>query len=203
MSFTFNQSPVQVLFQVWLVILRFSQPQLGTCFVVQLLNRIWLFVTSWTAARQAPLPFTISQSLLKFMSTELVMPSNHFILCCPFSFCPQSFPVPRYFPMSGLFSSVANYWSFSFSISPSNEYSGWFPLGLTGFISLQYKEHSRVFSSITVLKHQFFGAQPSLLPNSHIHTWLLERLLECITAFLKQQLQQSYFPVSHSEQTLS
>ena len=88
------------------------------------------------------------------------------------------------------------------SVLPMN-IQGWFPLGLTGFISLQYKEHSRVFSSITILKHQFFGAQPSLLPNSHIHTWLLERLLECVTAFLKQQLQQSYFPVSHSEQTLS
>ena len=63
------------------------------------------------------------------------------------------------------------YWNFSFSISPFSEYSGW-----TGWISLQSKGLSRVFSSTTVWKHQFFGAQPSLWSNSHIHTWLLGKL---------------------------
>ena len=91
---------------------------------VQLLNHVRLFVTPWTAACQAPLSFTISQSLLKFMSIELVMLSNHLILCCPFLFCLQSFPVLRSFPMSWLFHQVTKYRSFGFSISPSNEYSG-------------------------------------------------------------------------------
>ena len=67
------------------------------------------------------------------------------------------------------------YWSFSFSISPSNEYSGLISLGLTGLISLQSKGLSRVFSNTIVLKHQFFGTQLSLEFNSHIHTWLLEK----------------------------
>ena len=67
------------------------------------------------------------------------------------------------------------YWNFSFSINPSNEYSGWFPLGLTGLISLQSKGLSRVFSNTTVQKHQFFGAQLSSQPNTHIHSWPLEK----------------------------
>ena len=67
------------------------------------------------------------------------------------------------------------YWSFSFSISPSNEIQGWFPLGLSGLISLLSKRLSRVFSNITVWKRQFFGTQPALWSNSHIHTWLLEK----------------------------
>ena len=67
------------------------------------------------------------------------------------------------------------YWSFSFSISPSNEIQDWFPLGWTGWISLQPKGLSKVFSNTTIQKHQFFGAQLSLESNSHIHTWLLEK----------------------------
>ena len=86
----------------------------------------------------------------------------------PFSFCLPSFPASGSFP-------VSQYWSFSFSISPSNEYSGWFSLGLTGLISLHTKELSEVFSSTTVRKHQFFGTQPSLQSNSHTHTGLLEK----------------------------
>ena len=71
-------------------------------FVVQLLSHVWLFATPWTAVWQASLSFTISQSLLKLMSIELVMPSNHLVLCCPSS-CPQSFPASGSFPMSWLF----------------------------------------------------------------------------------------------------
>ena len=67
------------------------------------------------------------------------------------------------------------YWSFSFSISPSNEYSGRIFLGLTGLIFLQFKRFSKVFSNTIVQKHQFFGAQLSLWSNSHIHTWVLEK----------------------------
>ena len=89
----------------------------------------------------------------------------------PFSSCPQSFPSIRVFSNeSALHIRWPKYWSFSFSISPSNEYSGWFPLGLTGLISLQSKGLSRVFSSTTIWKHQFFSAQPSLWSNSHICT---------------------------------
>ena len=118
----------------------------------------------------APLSFTVSQSLLKFMSTELVMPSNHLILCCPLSFCFQSFPSGS-FPVSPLFSlDGQKYWNFGFSISPSSEYSVLISLGLTGLISLQSKGISRVLSNITVQKHQLFGAQTSLWSNSHIHT---------------------------------
>ena len=93
--------------------------------VVQLLSCVWLFVTPWTAACQASLSFTISQSLLKLTSIELVMPSNHLILCHPLLFLPSIFPSIRVFsnkpilPIRG-----PKYWSLSFSISPSNEYSG-------------------------------------------------------------------------------
>ena len=88
--------------------------------VVQSLSCQQLFVTPWTAARQASLSFTISQSLLKLMSIESVMPSNHLILCHPLSSCLQSLPA------SGTFFHIMwpKYLSFSFSISPSNEYSG-------------------------------------------------------------------------------
>ena len=86
------------------------------------------------------------------------------------------------FPASGSFSKESvlctrwpKYWSFSFSISLSREYSGWFLLGLIGLIALQSKGLSRVFSNITVHKHQFFGTQLALWSNSHIHTWLLEK----------------------------
>ena len=93
----------------------------------------------------------------------------------PFSSHLQSFPPSRSFPMSLLHIRWPKYWSLSLSISPSNEYSRLIPLGLTGWISLQSKGLSRVFSNTTVQKHQFFGAQLSLSSSSHIHTWLLEK----------------------------
>ena len=81
-------------------------------------------VTPWTTACQASLSITNSQNLLKLMSIKSVMPSNHFILCLPFLSCLRSFPAPGAFPRSQFFTSCQKYWSFSFSISPSNEYSG-------------------------------------------------------------------------------
>ena len=91
--------------------------------VVQLLSCVWLFVTPWTAACQASLSFTISQSLLKLMSIELVMPSNHLILCHPLLLLPSIFPCSRVFPNElALWFRWPKYWSFS--ISPSNGYSG-------------------------------------------------------------------------------
>ena len=129
----------------------------------------------WTAAHQAPLSSTISWSLLKVKSIEWKMLSNGFILCLPLLFfCLQSFPTSGSLPMSQLFTSggqsiVA---SASALVLPINIW-GWFPLGLTGLISLQFRECSRVFFSTGSWKHQFFGTQPSLWSNSHIHTWLL------------------------------
>ena len=94
----------------------------------------------------------------------------------PFSSHLQSFPASGSFLVSQLFTSGdQSIGSFSFSISPSNEYSGWFPLRLTGWISLQSKGLSRVFPNTTVQKHKFFSTQLSLWSNSHIHTWLLEK----------------------------
>ena len=91
----------------------------------QLLSRVWLFVTPWTAACQASLSITNSQSLLKLMCIELVMPSNHLILCHPLLLLPSIFPSIRVFSNeSVLHIRWTKYWSFSFSFSPSNEYSG-------------------------------------------------------------------------------
>ena len=93
--------------------------------VVQSLSRVQLFVTPWNAARQASLSFTISQSLLKLMSIESVMPSNHLLLCSPLLLLPSIFPSIKVFSNeSALCIRWPKYWSFSFSISPSNEYSG-------------------------------------------------------------------------------
>ena len=92
---------------------------------VKLLSRVQLFVTPWTAARQASLSITNSQSLLKLMSIEFVMPSNHLILCCPLLLPPSIFPSIRVFSHeSVLHIRWPKYWSFSFNISPSGEYSG-------------------------------------------------------------------------------
>ena len=93
--------------------------------VVQSLSRVQLFVTPWTAAHQASLSFTISRSWLKLMSIESVMPSNHLILCCPLLLLAWVFPSIRIFPNeSALRIRWPKYWSFSFSIIPSTEYSG-------------------------------------------------------------------------------
>ena len=123
---------------------------------VQSLRRARLFATPWTAACQASLSFTISQSLLKFLFIESMMLSNHLILCHPLFLLPSIFPSIRVFSNeSVLCIRWPEYWSFSFSISLSNEYSG-FPLGWTSWISLQSMGLSRIFSNTTVQKHQFF-----------------------------------------------
>ena len=107
------------------------------------------------------------------MSIESVMPSNHLILCCPL-LLPSILPSIRVFSNE---SALHVRWpkSWSFSMSPSNEYQGWFPLGLTGLISLQPQGFSRVFSNTTIQKHPFFHPQLSLQSNSHICTWPLEK----------------------------
>ena len=124
------------------------------------------------SAHQGSLSFTVSQSLLRLMSIESVMPSNHLILCRPLVLLPSIFPSIRIFSYEfALCIRWPKYWSIQ------HQYFQWilrvgFPLGLTGLISLLSKGCSRVFSSTTV---QFFGAQPSLWSNSDIHTWLLEK----------------------------
>ena len=132
--------------------------------------------TSWIAARQASLSITNSRSSLRLTSLELVMPSSHLILCCPLLLLPPIPPSIRVFANeSALCIRWPKYWSFSFNISPSNEHQDRSPLGWTGWISLQSKGLSRVFSNTTVQMHQFFGAQLSSQSNSHIHTWPLEK----------------------------
>ena len=128
---------------------------------VQSLSHIRLFATPWTEACQSSLSITNSQSLLKLMSIESVMPSNHLNLCCHL----QSFPASGSFPMSHFFASGGQ----SIGVSTSTSVLP-FPLGCTGWFSLQSKGLSRVFSNTTVQKHQFFSAQLSLYSNSHIHT---------------------------------
>ena len=125
---------------------------------------------------QASLSLTISWNLPSFMSIESMIPSNHLILCCLLFLLPSIFPSIRSYSVSQLFASSGQ------SIRPSALASvlpmsiqGWYPLGLTGLISLLFKCLSRVFSGTTVWKHQFFGALPSLWSNSHICIWLLER----------------------------
>ena len=107
---------------------------------LQSLSHVWLFVNPWTAARQASLSFTSSQSLLKFVFIESMMLSNHLILCHPLLLLPSIFPSTRvFFNESALHIRWSKYWSFSFSISPSNEYSGLisFRIGWFGLLAVQ------------------------------------------------------------------
>ena len=139
--------------------------------VVQLLSPVWLFATLWT---QASLPFPSPGACSNSVHwiSDAIRPSH-----------PLSSPSPPLFNLSQSFlmSHIRwpKYWTFSFNISNSNEYSDRFPLGLTGLISLrsswESKGLSRVFSNTIVQKHQFFGAQTSLWSNCHIHTWLLKK----------------------------
>ena len=136
---------------------------------VQLLSRVLLSVTPWTAACQASLSFTNSWSLPKLMSMEPVMPSNHLILGHPLLLPPSVFPASGSFPVSLFFTSGGQSIevSASASVLPVN-IQDCFPLGWTGWISLQSKGLSRVFSIITVQKHQFFWAQLSLIDNGKL-----------------------------------
>ena len=160
----------------WINNFQFSSIQFSS---VQSLSRVWLFATPWTAAPQASLSITSSWRLLKLMSVKSVMPFNYLILCCPLLLLPSILPSIRVFSNeSVLHIRWPKYWSFSFSLSPSNEYSGLISLKSVGsprWISLQFKGLSRVFSKTTVQKHQFFSAQLSLWSNLHIYTWLLEK----------------------------
>ena len=130
---------------------------------VQSFSSVWLFATSWTAAFPASLSFTNFRSLLKLVSIDLVMPSNHLILWYPLLLSPSIFPSIRvfssqFFASSGQSSGV----SASASVLPMN-IQDWFPFGWTGWIPCNPRDsQERVFSNITVQKHQFFRTQLSL-----------------------------------------
>ena len=132
---------------------------------VQLLSRVWLFATPWTAAHQASLSITNSQSLLKLMSIESMMPSNHLILCCPLLLPPSIFPSIRVFSNESILCiRWPKYWSLTFSISPSNEYSGlisfridWLDLlEVQGTLKILLQHHS---SKASILQRSAFLIQ--------------------------------------------
>ena len=145
--------------------------------VVQSLGCFRLFVTPWTAACQAFLPFTSSEACSKSCPLSPWYHPTISSSVLPFSSCLQAFPASGAFLMSQFFTSGGHRPGASASLSvPPMNIQDWFSLGLTGLISLLSKGLLRVFSNTTVQKHQFFGAQPSLWSYSHIHTWLLEKL---------------------------
>ena len=147
----------------------------NSLFVVQSLNHVQLFETLWTVAHQSSLSFTIFWTLLKFMSIELVMLSNHLFLCCPLLLLPSVFPSIRVFSNElTLRKRWPKYWRFSFSIIPSKEIPGLiFRMDCLDLLAVQGTLKN--FSNTTVQKYQFFSSQPSSQSNSHIHTWLLEK----------------------------
>ena len=141
------------------------------CIVVQLLSHVQHFVNLWTTTHQGSLSITISWRLLKLMSIELVMPSNHLILCCPLLLL-SIFPSIRVFSNeSDLHIRWPKYWSFSFSISPCNEYSGLISFSIHRFDLFAVQGTLKSFVQITVQKHQFFGTKLSFWSKFHIHTW--------------------------------
>ena len=144
---------------------------------VQLLSHVRLFGTPWIAACQASLSVTNSQNLPKLMSIESVIPPSHLILCRPLLLLPPNPPSIRVFSNeSTLCMRWPKYWSFSFSLSPSNEHPGLISFRMDWLDLLAVQGTLKVFSNTTVQKHQFFGTQLSSQSNSHIHTWLLEKL---------------------------
>ena len=143
---------------------------------VQSLSRVQLFATPWIAARQASLSITNSRSSPRLSPSSQGCHPAISSSVVPFSSCPQSLPASESFPMTQLFAwggQSTGVWALA-SFLPSKS-QGWSPLEWTGWISLQSKGLSRVFSNTTVQNHQFFGAQPSLQSNSHIHTWPQEK----------------------------
>ena len=169
---------------------------------VQSLSRVQLFATTWTAAHQASLSITNSWSLLKLMSIELVMPSNHLILCRPLLLLPSIFPSIRVFSNESVLRiRWAKYWRFSFSISPSNEYSGlislqmdWFDLLVVqGALKSLLQHHS---SKASILWHSaFFMVQLShpYMTTGKTVTWTLQTFIGKATSLLFPYIIDSYY----------
>ena len=143
---------------------------------VQSLSRVRLFATPWIAARQASMSVTISQSSLRLMSIESVMPSSHLILCRPLLLLP---PIPRSIRVfsneSTLLMRWPKYWSFSFSIIPSKEIPRLISFRMDWLDLLAVQGTLKSLLQHTVQTHQFFSAHLSSQSNSHIHAWLLEK----------------------------
>ena len=143
---------------------------------VQSHSRVRLIATPWITGLQASLSITNSRNSLRLTSIESMMPSSHLILCRPLLLLPTIPPSIRVFSnestlrWSGQSTGVSDL----ASVLPKKS-QDWSPSEWTGWISLQFKGLSRVFSNTTVQKHHFFGAQPSSLSNSHIHTWPQEK----------------------------
>ena len=141
---------------------------------VQSLSHVWLFATPWTS--QPFLSINNSQNLFKLMSFESVIPSNYLILCHPLLLPTSNFLNIRVFSnTSVLCIRWPKYWSFSFSISSSNEHPGLVSFRMDWLDLLAVQGTRRVFSNTTIQKHQFFSTQLSLWSTSHIHTWPLEK----------------------------
>ena len=141
---------------------------------IQSLSPVQLFVTPWTAAHQASLSISDSESSLKLMSIKSVMPSSHLNLCHPLLLRLSILTSIRVTSNESAVHISGQSTGASASFLPKS-IQGWFPLWLTGLISLLFKGLSRVFFSTTIWKHQFFSTLPYLLSSSHIRTWLLER----------------------------
>ena len=170
-QFQVNSKMIQLHTYMYLFFLRFFS-------FLSSVSCVRLFVTPWTARGPtrppcpSPTPGACSNSCpLSWWCHPTTLPS-----VTTFSSCPQSFPASRSFPMSQLFASAGQSIRASASASTiSMNIQDWFPLRWTGWISLQSKGLSRVFTNTIVQKYQFFGAQLSSQSNSHIHTWLLEK----------------------------
>ena len=163
--------------------------------VDQSLSHVWLFVTPQNAACQTSLSLTFSQSLLKLMSIESMVPSNHLILCQPLLFLPSTLPSIR---VSSNELNLRIRWpnigaSALASVLPMN-IQDWFPLGWMGWISLQSKKLSRVFSKTTVQKHSFFGTHLSLWFNSHVHNDYWKKHSFDSVDLCQQNCQNVYWP---------
>ena len=143
---------------------------------IQSLSHVWLFVIPWIAVRQASLSITNSRSSLRLTSRESVMPSSHFILCCPLLLLP---PIPSSIRVFSNESTLPmrwpKYWRFSFSIIPSKKIPGLISFRMDWLDLLAVQGTLNSLSNAIVQKHQFFSAQPSSQSNSHIHTWLQEK----------------------------
>ena len=137
---------------------------------------VWLFATPWTAARQASLSISNSRSLLKLVSIELVMPSNHLILCCPLLLLPSIFPRIRVFSNeSALYIRWPKYWSFSFIISPFSEYSGLISFRIAWLDLLVVQRTLKSLLQHHSSKALFLRCSTFFIAQLWHHTWLLEK----------------------------
>ena len=137
---------------------------------IQSLSHVRLFATPWIAAHKASLSITNSRNLLKFMSTKLVMPSNHLILCHPLLLLTSVFPSIRVFSNESVRIRWPKYWNFNFSISPCSVYSGFYSFRIDQFDFLAVQGTLKSLLQHHNSKHHFFGTQASLWSDSHIHT---------------------------------